>query len=126
MSNSTLKIGLVGVCGSGKTTLTNGLKPHYTNVRQIAQEHSYVQDMWSRLVNPNILIYLHASYAVTLQRKPFNWSEKEYQKQIQRLRHAHQHADLKINTDNLSPNEILDLVLDFLNQTNPYSEGKKS
>ena len=85
-----------------------------------------MQDMWSRLVNPNILIYLHASYAVTLQRKQFNWSEKEYQKQIQRLRHAHQHADLNLNTDNLSPNEILDLVLDFLRQTNHSSEGIKS
>ena len=118
MSNSTLKIGLVGVCGSGKTTLTNGLKPYYTNVRQIAQEHSYVQDMWSRLVNPDILIYLHASYSVTLQRKQFNWSEKDYQKQTQRLQHAHQHADLQINTDDFSPNEILDLVLEFLNRMN--------
>ena len=114
MSNSTLKIGLVGVCGSGKTTLTNGLKPYYTNVRQIAQEHSYVQDMWSRLVNPDILIYLHASYSATLQRKQFNWNEKDYQKQIHRLRHAYQYADLKIDTDTLSPDEILELVLDFL------------
>ena len=126
MSNSTLKIGLVGVCGSGKTTLTNGLKPYYANVRQIAQEHSFVQDMWSRLVNPDILIYLHASYSATLQRKQFNWSEKDYQKQIQRLHHAHQHADLMIETDNLSTNEILDLVLDFLNQINDTSTTKRS
>lgn len=114
MSNSTLKIGLVGVCGSGKTTLTSGLKPYYTNVRQIAQEHSYVKDMWSRLVNPDILIYLHASYSVTLQRKQFKWSEQDYQKQIQRLCHARQNADIKIDTDNLSPNTILDLILNFL------------
>jgi hypothetical protein len=126
MSNSTLKIGLVGVCGSGKTTLTNGLKPYYTNVRQIAQEHSYVQDMWSRLVNPDILIYLHASYSTTLHRKQFSWSEKDYQKQIQRLLHAHQHADLKIDTDNLTPDEILLRVLDVLNQINHSPEIKKS
>ena len=121
MSNTTLKIGLVGVCGAGKTTLINGLKPYYTNVRQIAQEHSFVQDMWYRLAKPDILIYLHASYITTLQRKRFTWSEQEYQKQIQRVQHAYQHADLKVNTDNLSPNEILDLVLDFLNQMNHSS-----
>lgn len=125
MSNSTLKIGLVGVCGAGKTTLTNNLKPYYTNVRQIAQEHSYVQDMWSRLVNPDFLIYLQASYSTTLRRKQFNWSEKDYHKQIQRLQHALQHADLKIETDNLSPNEILELVLDFLKKPDRLSEGEK-
>jgi thymidylate kinase len=126
MSNSTFKIGLVGVCGAGKTTLTNGLKPYYTNVRQIAQEHSYVRDMWSRLAKPDILIYLDASFSTTLQRKQFNWNEQDYQKQIQRLQHARQHADLKIDTDNLSPNEILDRVLDFLNQLSHSSGGKKN
>ena len=126
MSNSPLKIGLVGVCGAGKTTLTNGLKPYYTNVRQIAQEHSYVQDMWARLAKPDILIYLDASFSTTLQRKQFFWNEVDYQKQIQRLQHARQHADLKIDTDNLSPNEILESVLDFLIQVNHSNEGKKS
>ncbi len=81
MSKSALKVGLVGVCGSGKTTLTNGLKPYQFNVRQIAQEHSYVPNMWQRLSNPDVLIFLEASYQVTEHRKPFNWTEKEYQEQ---------------------------------------------
>ena len=82
MNDSTLKIGLVGVCGSGKTTLTDGLRAYFQDVRQIAQEHSYVPNMWKRLVNPDVLIYLHASYAVTIQRKSFNWSKKAYQEQL--------------------------------------------
>jgi hypothetical protein len=114
MSDSTLKIGLVGVCGAGKTTLTDGLKPYHPNVRQIAQEHSYVPDMWQRLVDPDVLIYLGVSYPVTLQRKPFNWTEKDYQKQKHRLRHAFEHADIHIDTDSLSPQEILAIVLEFL------------
>ena len=114
MINARIKIGLVGVCGAGKTTLTNGLKPFYDNVRQIAQEHSYVPDMWQRLVKPDVLIYLQASYPVTLQRKPFNWTEKEYQKQKYRLRHAFDHADILINTDHISPEEVLETVLKFL------------
>ena len=116
MSNSTLKIGMVGVCGAGKTTLTKGLKPFYNNVRQIAQEHSYVQDMWHRLVNPDVLIYLQVSYPQTLLRKPFRWREKEYQEQIQRLRHANEHADLHVDTDNISPNSVLEIVLNFLEE----------
>lgn len=114
MSDSSLKIGLVGVCGAGKTTLTNNLKPYFQNVRQIAQEHSYVPDMWQRLVDPDVLIYLFASFPITLQRKSFTWSEKEYQKQKYRLRHAFEHADLRINTDNTTPEEILQVVLSFI------------
>ena len=116
MSKTALKIGLVGVCGSGKTTLTNGLKPLGFNVRQIAQEHSYVPDMWQRLVDPDVLIFLQASYTTTLQRKPFNWAEKEYQEQLHRLRHAREHADLHIDTDSLTPNEVLETVLALLNK----------
>lgn len=114
MSDASLKVGLVGVCGAGKTTLKNNLKPYYQNVRQIAQEHSYVPDMWLKLADPDVLIYLIASYPVTLQRKSFTWSEKEYQKQKYRLRHAFEHADLHINTDNTSPEEILQVVLNFI------------
>jgi len=114
MSDSTVKIGLVGVCGAGKTTLTDGLKPYHENVRQIAQEHSFVPDMWQRLANPDLLIFLLASYPVTLQRKSFSWTEKEYHQQKYRLRHALEHADLLIDTDNLSPKEILEIVLNYL------------
>lgn len=114
MSKDALKVGLVGVCGSGKTTLTNGLKPYNFNVRQIAQEHSYVPDMWQRLANPDVLIFLEASYPVTKQRKPFDWSEKEYREQIHRLRHANEHANRHIDTDDLTPEEVLKKVLEFL------------
>jgi thymidylate kinase len=114
MNDVFLKIGLVGVCGAGKTTLTNALKPYYQNVRQIAQEHSYVPDMWQRLVKPDVLIFLEVSYQVTLQRKSFYWTEKEYQVQQERLRHARRHADLHINTNQYSPEEIRDIVLEFL------------
>ncbi len=115
MSKSRLKIGLVGVCGSGKTTLTNALKTDDFNVRQIAQEHSFVPDMWERLSNPDVLIFLEASYPVTEQRKPFKWSEEEYQQQLHRLRHAFEKADLHINTDDLTPEEVQNIVINYLN-----------
>ena len=114
MSDPGLKIGLVGVCGAGKTTLTTRLKPYHQNVRQIAQEHSYVPDMWQRLVKPDVLIFLQASYPITLERKSFDWSEKDYQDQKHRLRHAFEHADICIDTDTLTPDEILEIVLQLI------------
>jgi len=38
--------------------------------------------------------------------------------QLQRLRHAHQHADLCIATDDQTPEQILAQVLDFLTSKN--------
>jgi hypothetical protein len=72
--------------------------------------------MWRRLSNPDVLIFLQASYPVTMQRKPFKWSQEEYQKQLHRLRNAHGHADIFIDTDDLTPEEVLATALEFLNK----------
>jgi deoxyadenosine/deoxycytidine kinase len=114
MSHKDLKIGVVGPCTAGKTTLINGLLDNGYNAKQIAQEHSYVQDMWERLTHPDILIYLDVSYSYTMKRRNLNWSIQEYNTQVDRLRHAREHAELNINTDSLSPQDVLDQVMKFL------------
>ena len=96
-----LLIGIVGPCGAGKSSLAEKLSPHYSSVRAIAQEHSYVPYMWQRLTNPDVLIYLEASYPVTIQRRKLNWTEAEYRIELERLAHARQHADITIQTDGL-------------------------
>lgn len=106
-----LKIGIVGPCAAGKTTLIAGLKQAGFDARHIAQEHSYVPDMWQRLTDPDILIYLDVSYSLTLQRRNIDWSIDEYNVQLERLRHAHLHANLYINTDELTPQEVIEIVL---------------
>lgn len=111
---SPVKIGVVGVCGSGKSTLAANLRRLGINIRHIAQEHSYVPYMWQRITNPDLLIFLDVSYPVTMQRRPLNWLPKEYQEQQHRLRHAREHANLYIDTDPLSPEQVLDQVLAFL------------
>lgn len=108
------RIGVVGVCASGKSTLTARLKTLGYDARHIAQEHSYVQDMWQRITNPDILIYLDVSYPVTLARRNFDWREKDYLVQTARLAHARKHAHLVIQTDERDPQAILALALDFL------------
>jgi len=113
----TVVIGIVGPCGAGKSTLQAGLATHGLPSRHIAQEHSYVKDMWQRISHPDILVYLDASYAVSTRRRKLSWTEEEYQEQLRRLEHARQHACLYIDTDNRTPEEILTTVLDFLEKT---------
>ncbi len=107
-------IGVVGVCGSGKSTLVEGLEKAGYRAKQIAQEHSFAPQMWQRLGKTDLLVYLHASYPLTLHRKSFNWREDEYQEQLYRLRHAVQYADLTIDTDHRTPEEVLAIVLRHL------------
>jgi len=113
-ANEILLIGIVGPCGSGKTTLTDMLNTRGYRTRHIAQEHSYVKDMWKRLTNPDVLVYLHASFHVSRQRRNMDWGESDYHEQLRRLAHAREHADLFIDTDALKPDQVLNLVLNFL------------
>lgn len=109
-----LIIGIVGPCASGKTTLSMSLKQLGFDARPIAQEHSYVPYMWQRLTKPDILIYLSVSYPLTIERRRLDWTQNEYAEQLHRLRHAREYANLYIDTDTLSPQGVLDLVLSFL------------
>jgi deoxyadenosine/deoxycytidine kinase len=111
---SDLKIGLVGPCAAGKTTLARRLGDLGYQARIIAQEHSYVPDMWQRLTNPDILIYLSVSYQNTKIRRRMFWTEAEYQEQLFRLRHAIAHADLRIETDQLTADQVLEQMLTYL------------
>lgn len=111
-----LTIGVVGPCAAGKTTLINNLKKQGYHARQIAQEHSYVQDMWARISKPSLLIYLDVSYENSINRKRLNWSRKEYQTQIERLYHARKNADIYIDTNNINSDEVFSTTVERLNK----------
>ena len=104
-------IGVVGPCAAGKSTLVAELRSRGYQARHIAQEHSYVQDMWKQISNPDILIYLDVCFEISMKRTDSNWSRVIYNNQIQRLVHAKKHANLYINTDDLSSEQVLELVL---------------
>lgn len=112
--DQSLVIGLVGPCAAGKTTQSALLKNLGVQVRQIAQEHSYVKYMWERISHPDILIYLDVSYSTSKKRRRLNWTFEEYFIQVERLSHARQHADLYIYTDELSVDEVLEQILKFI------------
>jgi deoxyadenosine/deoxycytidine kinase len=109
-------IGIVGVCGSGKSTLVAGLQKQGHACRHIAQEHSYVQAMWKLITAPDLLIYLSASFPVSTARNRLDWNEADYAEQLRRLEHARAHADLVIDTDSLTPAQVLQLALDLIKE----------
>jgi len=117
-------IGVVGPCGAGKSSLVAGLKHRGYMIRHIAQEHSYVPDMWKRLTNPDILIYLDVSYENTILRRKLDWTFKEYSEQLHRLRHARLYADLFIDTNALELDDVVQSVDQFL-QTITTSPNSK-
>jgi len=108
-------IAVVGVCASGKSTLVRGLQARGWNARHVVQEHSYVPDMWQRITQPDLLICLDASLEIVRQRRrdpemPAWLIEAERH----RLRHALEHCDLYVQTDTLTPDQVLERALDFL------------
>jgi hypothetical protein len=70
--------------------------------------------MWQIITRPQLLIYLHASFPVSTARRKLNWQEKDYEEQIRRLAHAREHADISIDTDELTAEQVLQTALDFL------------
>lgn len=101
-------VAIVGVCAAGKSTLARNLQALGWNARQVAQEHSYAPDMWRRITGPDILIYLDAQLATIRQRR----HDPDFPAWIldaerHRLRHARQHCDIYMPTDDVTPEEVL-------------------
>jgi len=109
-------IGVVGPCGSGKSTLIRGLEAHGYRCRHIAQEHSYVPRMWQVITKPKLLIFLHSSFETSTKRRKLNWQRADYDEQTRRLAHAREHANVIIDTNPLTPAEVLARALDYLKE----------
>jgi ATPase subunit of ABC transporter with duplicated ATPase domains len=112
------RVGIVGPCAAGKSTLIASLSPRYGEVelRHIAQEHSYVLTMWKQISNPTWLVFLDVSYPLTLLRRKLNWTEQDYQEQQRRLANARANADFYLLTDDLTPAQVAERVAEFIGQ----------
>jgi deoxyadenosine/deoxycytidine kinase len=111
-----LLIGVVGPCGSGKSTLIAGLEQYGYRCRHIAQEHSYVPRMWQVITKPDVLIFLESSFENSTNRRKLNWTIAEYEEQLHRLAHAREHADIVIDTNIIDENGVLRRALEFLKE----------
>lgn len=107
-------IAIVGPCASGKSTLARGLAERGIRARQVVQEHSFVPEMWQVIAQPDLLVYLDASFQTCSQRKNLNWRQRDYDEQNLRLAHAKENCDLLIQTDGQSEANVLEEVLSKL------------
>jgi ribose 1,5-bisphosphokinase PhnN len=109
-----LIVAVVGPSAAGKSTLVAALREAGYAARHVAQEHSYVPDMWQRIHPPDVLIYLDVSYEATKSRRHVSWGPERREEEVARLAHALQHADLVVDTDTLSAEGVRERVLRYL------------
>lgn len=113
-----MRIKVVGPCASGKSELAARLRALGYEARSAAQDHSCIPDMWQRLDPPDVLIYLDVSLETIWKRgrTGIGWDQKYLDEQRRRLRHARAHCHFYLSTDDLSEDEVLARVVDFLRQ----------
>ena len=110
-----MRVLIVGVCSSGKSTLEAGLAARGYEARACVQEHSYVPDMW-QTTRPDVLVYLDATADTLRRRGEAELSEAALEEQRQVLAHARAHADLYLRTDQLSAEQVLRRVRRYLDK----------
>lgn len=117
-----MKIGIVGPCAAGKTTLARSLSKRGYDARAIAQEHSEVQTMWRQMTDPDLLIFLNASLETICTRLAVTWEQSYIDEQVRRLDDARAHADFVLVTDDLSREEVVVHVVEYLQASAVFPE----
>ena len=108
-------IKIVGISGSGKSTLVHGLRRAGYNARPVSQEHSGIPDLWAQFDRPHVLIYLYVDLAGQTSRRPdIGGTAQAHAEEETRLAHARQHADLRIDTSQLTPDAVCGVALAYL------------
>lgn len=108
-----MRVVVAGVCVSGKTTLVKSLRDLGIDAYNVAQEHSVIKKLWNRK-EPDILVVLDVQMKTIRQRRMVPWGEDRLAVQRKRLCDAYEHADLYIQTDELSKDEIVQNVIEHI------------
>lgn len=113
-------IKVVGMSASGKSTLVKRLRALGYDARPVSQEHSNIPTLWQHFDqpaydNPHWLIYLDARLACQRARRPdVSWTPKWHQTEQSRLGHARGRADFRVDTSDMTPAAVAEVVLIFL------------
>lgn len=108
-----MRIAVVGVCASGKTTLVKGLKDAGYDAYNVAQEHSGIHNFWNKH-HPDILVMIDATLPVIKKRRLVYWDQERLDVQHKRLADAKAHANLFIQTDAYNADEVREQVIDYI------------
>lgn len=115
MSERPQRILVVGTHGSGKTTLVAGLQAAGWDASSFALEHSTTPRIWRRR-QPDILIALYCSYETLVRRRGITWPKERWRRQLYQLGDAWAHADLRVQTDRLTPEGLVADALRWLDE----------
>jgi adenylate kinase len=107
------RIAVVGVCGSGKTTIVEQLRRMGYDAYVVSQEHSIIRDLWNHR-EPAALVFLEARLETVRARRDKEWPRWIYELQQDRLADARAHATVTIETDGRSIEETVDVIADAL------------
>jgi len=115
VDNKPLRVAIVGACAAGKSSLVSALRDRGYKARHVAQEHSYVPNMWQRISKPDILIYLDVDLETIKQRRPtLDFRREHLEEQNRRLAHARANCSLYLDTSDLALEEVRRQALDYL------------
>lgn len=109
------RIAVVGVCGSGKTTVVDRLRQRGYDAYVVSQEHSIIRDLWNHRY-PAALVLLDIHLETVRARRNKEWPRWMYDLQQDRLADARAHATVTIETDKCSIEETVDLIAQALKQ----------
>ncbi len=73
-----------------------------------------MQSMWRRICHPDLLIYLDAQAPTIRSRLQVDWEQAFIDEMHRRLTDALQNADLVLETDSLTIDQVLNRVVEFI------------
>ena len=108
-------IKVVGISAAGKSTLVQALRQLGYDAKPISQEHSYIPTLWRRFSLAHLLLFLDNDLAGQRRRRPdVTWTAAELEAEQAMLADAREHADLRINTAELSVEQVVAIAVAFL------------
>lgn len=115
MHQGNITILVVGICASGKSSVIKELQQLGFKAKTCAQEHSCVESMWTKLES-DVLIFLDCSYETVKKRRDVPWGLKRIQSQKEKLQDALDNCDLYLKTDNLTLQETVERIVEYLKE----------